>query len=174
MGLTVKEQVEKALEDRPHAKGNVIPLPKYPAYVYCPETDWLYSTKFNKHVDYYPLQRRTPDQWSDFDGFEFTDNYEKVKVSIKSLRSLVTKEEETMPSIQNSTTKNPADFKGKFIVGSISKKTGGMSFSLNPARHPTRESARTEAARLAQVDNSKMFVVCEVLDIASVQDVVFL
>ena len=172
MGISQSQMIRNALRDRPNATGEYVRVPKHPRYIFCPETDWLYSTKFDQ-CDYYPLQRRDPTEWNEwFDGWQVTDDGKKVKLSIDYLRTL--KETEKMSLIQNNPTTNAADYKGKFLVGSINKSSGAVSFSTIPARQPNREVAKAEAARLAQSDKSKMFVVVQVLDIASVQDVVFL
>jgi hypothetical protein len=76
--------------------------------------------------------------------------------------------------INNAATTNGADFKDKFLIGSIDKNTGAVSFSTYPARQPNIEAARKEAARLATIHKDKMFMAVHVEAIATVQDVVFL
>lgn len=171
MGISIKQQIANAVSTRPAPQGVLIPVPRHERYVYCPETDWLFSTKM-KQVEYYPMSRIYPCAVNEmFDGFLITDNGIKTKLSIESLRKL---KESTCMNLQNSASTNPADYKGKFLIGSIHKQTGAVSFSVNPARQPGRNSAKTEAARLAAQDNTKHFMVVEVTDIATMQNVVFL
>lgn len=173
MAKYMNDMVLNALRTRPSPKGVMIPVPRYEKYLFCPEVDHLYSTKMAQ-CEFYPLQRIEPTQWNDhFDGWNITNNGDRAKLSIDYLRKLKPKEE-TMSMIPNTPSTNAADFKGKFLVGSINKTTGQVSFSAHPARQPNREVAKAEAARLAAVEKGKMFAVVQVLDIASVQDVVFL
>jgi hypothetical protein len=60
---------------------------------------------------------------------------------------------------------------GDFLVGSLSKLNGAMSFSAFPGKHADLLKARTEAARLAGIDKTKKFVVVEVKAIASANDI---
>jgi hypothetical protein len=60
---------------------------------------------------------------------------------------------------------------GDWIVGSITKIGGMFSMSSAPARHPTKDSAKAEAARLAAIDKQKKFVVMKIEAMASTQDV---
>lgn len=174
MGITQSQMIRNALASRPNATGTLIPVPRYERYVFCPETDWLYSTKFER-CEYYPLQRILPTQWNEmFEGWKVTDDGDVVYMKIDFLRKLKPKVKKQMTMIPNTPSTNAQDFKGKFLVGSINKQTGAVSFSAHPARQPNREVAKSEAARLAQIEKGKMFVVVQVLDIASIQDVVFL
>jgi hypothetical protein len=79
-----------------------------------------------------------------------------------------------MAKIDNAPTTNALEFKGKFLVGSIHKKTGAVSFSVSPARHETQDSACHEAARLAGQCAEKHYMVVNVTDIATQNTVVFL
>lgn len=60
---------------------------------------------------------------------------------------------------------------GDWIVGSINKNSGVFSTTSTPAKHLTRESARTEAARLASLDKTKKFVVLKIDSIASANEI---
>lgn len=57
---------------------------------------------------------------------------------------------------------------GKYIVGSIDKNTGRFSASATPKEHMSLTVAKGEAARLAQENADKDFVVLKVEAIASV------
>lgn len=154
-------------------EGVLISVPAYPKYFFCPSQDQLYSTKI-AGIDYYALKRYDPEIWNDyFDGFCITESGVRFKLSIDYLKTLKATADmrDDMAAIQNSYSNNPTDYKGKFLIGSIHKITGAFSMTANPARQPTREAAKTEAARLAKIDSSKMFVVLNVTDIASFQDV---
>jgi hypothetical protein len=153
--------------------GILIPVPAHPKYLFCPSQDQLYSTKM-AGIDYYALKRVNPSEWNEnFDGFCVTESGTRYKLSAEYLRTLKATADmrDDMAAIQNNYTSNPADYKGKWLVGSIQKTTGAFSMTSNPARQPTREAAKNEAARLAKIDSSKMFVVLNVTDIASFQDV---
>jgi hypothetical protein len=166
--------VRNALATRPAPKGVLIPVPRHAKYLFCPDSDWLYSTKMSQ-CEYYPLQRIDPTEWNDnFEGWNVTDDGVHCKLSIDKLRSLKPHEGKQVTNIQNAPTTNAADFKGKFLIGSIHKETGAVSFTTFPARQPTLSAAKKEAARLAQTDKTKMFMAVEVQAIATVQDVVFL
>jgi len=168
-------QIRNALATRPEPKGDLIVVPGHEKYLFCPETDWLYSTKMS--VDYYPLKRIEPEEWNDhFDGWEVSDNNVKVRLPVTFLRELKGKQKMWNEPKQLNNVANPTglDFKNKFLIGSIDKETGAVSFSALPARQPTREAAKKEAARLAGLHKNKHFMVVNVTDIASVQDVVFL
>lgn len=170
---TPNYQIQNALATRPAPKGELIPVPGHEKYVFCRETDWLYSTKMS--VDYYPLKRIEPEEWNDhFDGWEVSDNNVKVRLPVTFLRELKEKQQMWPKEINNAATTNGADFKDKFLIGSIDKNTGAVSFSTYPARQPNIEAARKEAARLATIHKDKMFMAVHVEAIATVQDVVFL
>jgi hypothetical protein len=158
-------------------EGILIPVPNYPKYLFCPSQDQLYSTKM-AGIDYYALKRQPASEWNDFrDHFQITENGVKHTMTLDYLKTLKAdtemRDEVEMSAINNNYTTNPQDYKGKFLVGSIQKATGFFSMTSNPARHATREFARAEAARLAKIDSSKMFVVLNVQDIASFQDIVW-
>ena len=57
---------------------------------------------------------------------------------------------------------------GKYIVGSVDKNTGRFSASATPKEHMSLTIAKGEAARLAQENADKDFVVLKVEAIASV------
>lgn len=168
--------VNNALLTRPAPSGPLYAVPRHEKYLFCPETDWLYSTKMSL-CEMYPLQKILPETWNDmFEGFKVSDNGHKCSLSIRDLRKL--KETQKMwpndKQVNNAENPSAVDFKGKFLIGSIHKETGAVSFSAFPARQPTLEAAKKEAARLAQSDKSKHFMAVEVKAIASVQEVVFL
>lgn len=73
------------------------------------------------------------------------------------------------PQVAAST--NPQDWKDKYIIGSIHKETGAVSFSSKPARQPGFEAAKKEAARLAKLDPTKHFMAVHIEAIASYQEV---
>lgn len=165
----------KGVDERKRLRpeGILIPVPAHPKYLFCPSQDQLYSTKM-AGIDYYALKRYDPEIWNDyFDGFCITESGARYKLSADYLKTLKANADmrDEMAAIQNNYTNNPADYKGKWLVGSIQKTTGAFSMTSNPARQPTREAAKNEAARLAKIDSSKMFVVLNVTDIASFQDV---
>lgn len=60
---------------------------------------------------------------------------------------------------------------GDWIVGSIDKQSGKFSTSAMPAKHPTEASAKSEAARLAEINKGSKYVVLNVKAIASVEQV---
>lgn len=60
---------------------------------------------------------------------------------------------------------------GDFIVGSQQKVGGAVSFAANAAIHSNASQAKTEAARLANLDKNKRFMVCQIVGVASVNDV---
>lgn len=62
---------------------------------------------------------------------------------------------------------------GKYIVASIDKNTGRFSASATPKLHPSFTVAKGEAARLAQENADKDFVVLKVETIASVAQIVW-
>lgn len=62
--------------------------------------------------------------------------------------------------------------RGEYIVGSVDKKTGTLSFSTNPSKHFSFQKALEEAKRLAGIETGKKFVVVEVKAIASAVDIV--
>lgn len=151
-------------------EGILIPVPAHPKYLFCPSQDQLYSTKM-AGIDYYALKRVNPTEWNEqFDGFCITESGTRYKLRADYLRTL---KEPDMNPIQNSFSTDAADYKGKYLIGSISKNNGVFSMTQNPARQPTRDAAKHEAARLAKLDPSKMFVVLCVTDIASLQDIVW-
>lgn len=104
------------------------------------------------------------------DEYEYAlyyDNYDNWPWQILRDRQLM---KESM-NPQTAASTNPADFKGKFLIGSINKTTGAVSFSINPARQPSHEAAKKEAARLAKLDQNKHFMVVEVKDIATFSEI---
>jgi hypothetical protein len=164
-------KAEKEFRQALRPSGPMFEVPEFPQYVYCDSQEQLYSTKMSG-CDFYALKRVMPTEWNDqFDGFIVTVNGIRNKLPISFLKML---KDHVMPTLNNSYTTNPADYKNKFIIGSLHKTTGGFSMTASPCRQPTREAAKAEAARLAALDKTKMFVVLNVTDIASVQDVVFL
>ena len=172
---TPNYQIQNALATRPAPKGELIPVPGHEKYVFCRETDWLYSTKMS--VDYYPLKRIEPEEWNDhFDGWEVSDNNVKVRLPVTFLRELKGKQSMWNEPKQINNAANPTgvEFKGKFLIGSIDKKTGAVSFSAFPARQPSLEAAKKEAGRLAMLHKDKHFMAVGVEAIATVQEVVFL
>lgn len=175
MGRISQMMVRNALRERPQPKGDLVHVPNYPGYLFCPESDWLYSIKMTD-CDLYPLQRITPTDYDDFEGWNVSNNGHKHRLSVSDLRKLDTNQgiEMNPTSINNYPTTNAVEYKGKFLIGSIHKETGAVSFTVFPARQPSLESAKKEAARLAASDKSKMFMAVEVKAIATVQEVVFL
>lgn len=121
MGKYMASMVKKALDTRPAPSGTLLRVPKHERYVFCPDTDWLYSTKMDDYCDFYPLQRHEACEWTDFEGWQFTDNREKVKVDVKYLRTLNEGNTKTMSMIPNAASTNPADWKNKFLVGTINE-----------------------------------------------------
>lgn len=61
---------------------------------------------------------------------------------------------------------------GKWIVGSIDKSTGRVSFSTNPKPHELRVHALDEAKRLARQHPNKKFMAVKIDGIASAKDIV--
>lgn len=60
---------------------------------------------------------------------------------------------------------------GKWIVGSISKQTGDLSFANTPKTHTNKLDALAEAKRLARLHTDKKFVFVQIGGIASTVDV---
>ena len=58
--------------------------------------------------------------------------------------------------------------KGNFIIGSIHKVTGEVSFAKKPYIHTNYLSASTEIERLLKLDSNKKFIILEVKGIASI------
>src|ERR1700740_532364 len=86
--------VRDALITRPEPSGPMYAVPKHEKYLFCPETDWLYSTKMSG-CEFYPLQKIMPEIWNDmFEGFKVSDNGIKCSLSIRELRKL--KDTQTM------------------------------------------------------------------------------
>lgn len=63
--------------------------------------------------------------------------------------------------------------KGDYVIGSLSKMNGGLSFSEFPAKHMTLDQAKTEATRLATTHKDRKFIIMKVEAIASTTDVVW-
>lgn len=61
--------------------------------------------------------------------------------------------------------------KGKFIVGTVTKRDEVVSVSANPHQHDTLISAQTEAERLAKVLTDKRTVVLEVRGVCTAASV---
>lgn len=78
---------------------------------------------------------------------------------------------DSKPFVRNASSTNPTDYKGHFLVGSIDQTTGAVSFAINPARQPSHEAAKKEAARLAKLHQNKHFMVVEVKDVATFSEV---
>lgn len=62
--------------------------------------------------------------------------------------------------------------RGNFIIGSINKQTGELSFAKQPKIHTYQGAAIAEAKRLATECPQKKFVVVEVKAVARTTDVV--
>lgn len=151
---------------------DLIPVPLDPRYLWDPRDKKLYSTKVS-FADYYAIALQRPNQWNDYEGgYCVSIDGKRCHLTEKYLHQLE-KEEKEVTVINNNYTANPADWKTKFIIGSLDKSNGVFSVQPNPARQPSKAAAQKEAERLAQTFKDKKFVVLEVIGIASVQDVVW-
>ena len=110
-------------------------------------------------------------------GYQLYYNGKRGFVSISELVALIqqhkfNQENENMNTTKFANTSNKLK-SGDYIIGSQLKSDGSVSFSTNPAIQSSLAVARTEATRLAKIDNSKRFMVLEVKGVAEVQDIVW-
>ena len=149
---------------------DLIPLSCDPAYLWDDENERLFSTKVSGY-DLYALAEQLPSEHNAYKG--------GYRVSIGGIQQYITKDflknlsKDKMTSIHNTFTADGSQWHGKYIIGSLNKKTGEFSTRPNPARQNTLASAQREAERLAKVDTDKKFVVLRVEGIASVADVIW-
>lgn len=150
----------------------LISIAGFPKYLLNPQTLEILSFHYSRNG-----KLRAPN-WNDkgSKGYRLYNNGKTRFFSLEELKGTVElhkikcslKEEKKM-----SQANTGVPVKGNFIVGSLSKVNGALSFSAFPSRHTTWTAANNEAARLAQSVKDKKFIVVEVKGIVSVSDVVW-
>lgn len=150
-------------------KSDMMCITGFPDYRWNPDTEEMISF----HVDWKGRVRKINYGENGERGYQLYYRGKRKFFSVKALRaeaelfkiSKILKKEKVM------SVRVPK--KGDFLVGSLTKSNGAMSFSAYPGCHETLPKANQEATRLAQTVKDKKFIVVEVKGIASCQDVVW-
>ncbi len=115
----------------------------------------------------YEIKRLQKNSYHD-SGFQLSTNGKRKFLFIEEIQKLIDKHTKNKEVKMNTTT-----MKNRYIIGSVNKINGLFSTTSNPALHETFNIAKAEAARLANLDKDKKFVVLKVEAIASIQEVVW-
>lgn len=149
-----------------------IDIPGFPDYKLDPKTLKVVSFHYSRNgkqrslgqneigVDGYRLYNNGNNRFFTLDELRGTVELQKIKLSLKEKNKMT-----------NIAIGVPAS--GDYIIGSLSKMDGRLSFKEFPAKHKTLPAAKSEAARLAQSFKDKKFIIVKVESIASVSDVVW-
>lgn len=138
-------------------------IPGYPAYVYDTEKEEVISYKAGldqpKTLKWRNVKGQLSVKLYDSSGLGIGTEMSKFKIRFSIQEAIDAKQKEKSMK------------RGKFIVGSIEKSTGNVSFSKKPKEHDFQVDAAKEAERLAIIDTNKSYVVAEIKGVVSVSGV---